>query len=147
MEENFQPVHVSTEVAKPQQVTVAMKAQVSKNDNKGVVFKKMNIYNEIDQLILHLPQKYTTSSIDKDVSTEGHVQLQVQGYAIPRKITLVEDMMSSKLADLPIETLPTQPYEGVWDILTIIDTGGQPQFISMLPAVNNFAMITFIVHK
>ena len=26
-------------------------------------------------------------------------------------------------------------------------TGGQPQFISMLPAVNSFAMITFIVHK
>ena len=28
-----------------------------------------------------------------------------------------------------------------------MDTGGQPQFISMLPAVNSFAMITFIVHK
>ena len=37
--------------------------------------------------------------------------------------------------------------ETVWDILTIMDTGGQPQFISMLPAVNSFAMITFIVHK
>ena len=32
-------------------------------------------------------------------------------------------------------------------MLTFIDTGGQPQFISMLPAVNNFAMITFIVQK
>ena len=28
-----------------------------------------------------------------------------------------------------------------------MDTGGQPQFISMLPAVNSFAMITFILHK
>ena len=35
----------------------------------------------------------------------------------------------------------------VWDIITFMDTGGQPQFISMLPAVNSFAMITFIVHK
>ena len=35
----------------------------------------------------------------------------------------------------------------VWDILTFMDTGGQPQFISMLPAVNISAMITFIVHK
>ena len=35
----------------------------------------------------------------------------------------------------------------VWDILTFMDTGGQRQFISMLPAVNIFAMITFIVHK
>ena len=37
--------------------------------------------------------------------------------------------------------------EDVWKILTFMDTGGQPQFISMLPAVNSYAMITFIVHK
>ena len=40
-----------------------------------------------------------------------------------------------------------QEYKMVWDLLTFMDTGGQPQFISMLPAVNSFAMITFIVHK
>ena len=33
----------------------------------------------------------------------------------------------------------------VWDILTLLDTGGQPQFINMLPAVNTSATITFVV--
>ena len=33
----------------------------------------------------------------------------------------------------------------VWNILTFLDTGGQPEFINMLPAVNSSAMITFIM--
>ena len=33
----------------------------------------------------------------------------------------------------------------VWNILTFLDTGGQPVFINMLPAVNSSAMITFIM--
>ena len=40
-----------------------------------------------------------------------------------------------------------QPSDEAWDIFTFIDTGGQPQFISMLPVVNVSAMITFIIHK
>ena len=35
----------------------------------------------------------------------------------------------------------------VWDVLTLLDTGGQPQFINMLPAINNSVMLTFIVHN
>ena len=45
------------------------------------------------------------------------------------------------------EKLIKKPMDTVWDILTFMDTGGQPQFISMLPAVNRFAMVTFVVHK
>ena len=33
----------------------------------------------------------------------------------------------------------------VWNMLTFLDTGGQPTFINMLPAVNSSAMITFIM--
>ena len=33
----------------------------------------------------------------------------------------------------------------IWDVLTLLDTGGQPQFINMLPAVNTSATITFVV--
>ena len=35
----------------------------------------------------------------------------------------------------------------VWDMLTFLDTGGQPEYIAMLPAVNTSAMITFILHS
>ena len=32
-----------------------------------------------------------------------------------------------------------------WDIFTLLDTGGQPEFINMLPAINTSTDITFIV--
>ena len=44
------------------------------------------------------------------------------------------------------DTAPWEPPD-VWDILTFLDTGGQPEFITMLPALNSSAMITFIVHS
>ena len=139
MEDKFQVIHISTEVANPKQVTIAMKAQVSKNDkNKKVVFTKMDVDSEIDQLKSYLPKKYTKQS---DFT---------QGSDVQKICTIAEDMICNALADnadSDEEILPTEPAEKVWDILTFMDTGGQPQFISMLPAVNKFAMITFIVHK
>ena len=63
----------------------------------------------------------------------------------------LEDNSSRKLTFANVKTgvkrLELKGPEKVWDILTFMDTGGQPQFISMLPAVNSFAMITFIIHK
>ena len=35
----------------------------------------------------------------------------------------------------------------IMNIFTFMDTGGQPQFISMIPAVNSSALVTFIVHN
>ena len=32
-----------------------------------------------------------------------------------------------------------------WDLFTLLDTGGQPEFIKMLPAINDFAALTFVV--
>jgi len=33
----------------------------------------------------------------------------------------------------------------IWDVMTFLDTGGQPEYISMLPALNSAVMVTFIV--
>ena len=44
------------------------------------------------------------------------------------------------------DTPPGEPPD-VWNILTFLDTGGQPEFITMLPALNSSAMVTFIVHS
>ena len=38
------------------------------------------------------------------------------------------------------ETIPK-----TWDLFTILDTGGQPEFINMLPAINSSTAITFVV--
>ena len=142
-EEKFEPKHISTDVAKHQQVAIlAMKAELSTNSNEKLIFKKMDIDREIDQLMKYLPKKYTTPSIQKPAEEEEQriAEPKIQQHTY----TIAEEIMCSKLADAK---RPIKSVEKVWNILTFIDTGGQPQFISMLPAVNSFAMITFIVHK
>ena len=55
-------------------------------------------------------------------------------------LAAVKELASS--ADIQPEEAPD-----VWDMLTFLDTGGQPEYIAMLPAVNSSAMITFILHS
>ena len=156
LEAEFNPIHVSTEVAKPQQATVAMKAQVSKSDKDGdVIFKKMNIDDEIQQLMSYLPTKYTTPHSQQQGKFKKFIKNIQQPFKSSTKSktkehhTVAEDIISHNIVNkastsaTPVVQLPDK----VWDILTFMDTGGQPQYISMLPAVNSFAMITFIVHK
>ena len=153
LEDDFQPVHISTKVAESQRTKIAVKAQVFKSSKNQVIFTKMKIDDEIDLLKSYLPKKYTKQprSFQDDISD------------IHKKCTIVEDMICKIVAEstdsrdeisleeetnLEEETLPMQqPTEKIWDILTFMDTGGQPQFISMLPAINSYAMITFIVQK
>ena len=199
MKEDFQELHISTEVLKPQQVTIAMKAVMSSSEGE-VEFTEINIDEEILQLESYLPQpqlesylpqpqlesylpqpddiSITSSSDDElDSNTDEEVLLQspfLQLEDIPSADNLqarntasdgallqqsspeplppyLEDNSSRKLTFANVKTgvkrLELKGPEEVWDILTFMDTGGQPQFISMLPAVNSFAMITFIIHK
>ena len=58
-----------------------------------------------------------------------------------QQISPVEYQIASEV-DAPLNNLPE-----VWNILTFLDTGGQPAFINLLPALNSSAMITFILHS
>ena len=58
------------------------------------------------------------------------------------KCVLTEKRLYSKSPNLAKDNEEPLP---VWDILTLLDTGGQPQFINMLPAVNTSATVTFVV--
>ena len=159
MEEDFQSLHISTEVLKPQQVTIAMKAVVSTDDDK-VEFKKMNIDDEILQLESYLPENYSTSTTAPLSTSTAKNSLQVpanknvnhKGKNIDHKGKNVDNATEkSKLVlanvNQSAKKLVKKSFGEIWDILTFMDTGGQPQLISMLPAVNSFAMITFIIHK
>ena len=57
--------------------------------------------------------------------------------------SLVEDGNRAKQSD--VTEFAHQPGE-VLNIITILDTGGQPEYIHLLPTVNIHPMITFIVH-
>ena len=203
MKEDFQPLHISTEVLKPQQVTIAVKALISGSDDE-VEFTKMSLDDEILHLESYLPKEDTKSTAppqkipmqassqnesstenlqkiytaseaplqtnslqadsqyhDKSIASEHHFpktdtssKTSQQKYSLQTRLQYPEDKDSVEknklvLADMKSETQKLDPKRPgqIWDILTFMDTGGQPQFISMLPAVNSFAMITFIIHK
>ena len=55
--------------------------------------------------------------------------------------TETEKRLYAKFPNLDTYQTPSE----IWDILTLLDTGGQPQFINMLPAINSSATITFVV--
>ena len=159
MEEYFQQSHVSTILLEPQQA-VAMKAQSSSNEGE-VKFEKMTIDKEILVLESYLEEedskpKDKNSNAGKSSNSEPNYESmddhpkRKQSNAKPEEnanATLKNrDLTSSK--GVEGEKMPKKSCnKDVWGILTFMDTGGQPQFISMLPAVNSYAMITFIVHK
>ena len=58
----------------------------------------------------------------------------------PQQTLPVENVVAQSDIDVPSDNPPV-----VWNLLTFLDTGGQPSFINMLPAVNSSAMITFII--
>ena len=52
-------------------------------------------------------------------------------------------MMCIDIVKAPASELESIPE--TWDLFTLLDTGGQPEFINMLPAINSSTAITFVV--
>ena len=52
--------------------------------------------------------------------------------------------IEKEMANLSVSELRDE-IPNTWDLFTLLDTGGQPEFIKMLPAINDFAAITFLV--
>ena len=159
MEEDFQSLHISTEVLKPQQVTIAMKAMMLSNDGE-IEFKKLSIDNEILLLWSYIPKEYSVTASNSP-DTDEQTDITLKEHTSDSEPENQEVKSESNISDAITErgelvlakvnpeakTIPRKPNENVWHLLTFMDTGGQPQLISMLPAVNSFAMITFIIHK
>ena len=136
--------HVSTGVAESQQIMVTKKLAFVFKPEKGkecLEWTELNFDKELCQLKLRLMQQ----SVTYQPSCESNLcQDQVsQELAIHEQCTVEADIAKSPTEE---ESLNSDSSD-VWDVLTLLDTGGQPQFINMLPAVNSSAMITFIVHN
>ena len=85
------------------------------------------------------PLPLSPEKLEEDVGENGMSSLTMQQSASVQQ-TEIEQKLTTMLNDHEIEQLPE-----VWDVLTFLDTGGQPEYISMLPAVNSAVMVTFVV--
>ena len=159
--EKFSSLYHSTGLGNTHQIMISRKATI-----QGTKWVDLNPVEELHQLKLRLHYKQLTKPITHhskdeeigyDIDTKPMAasfedcrltdlqQLQPKKHKVltktPPRVT-VEERLCSKSPNL------TKNYEEplpVWDILTLLDTGGQPQFINMLPAVNTSATVTFVV--
>ena len=61
-----------------------------------------------------------------------------------KQISIEKQMLAyTENVNAPISELENIPE--TWDLFTLLDTGGQPEFINMLPAINSSTAITFVV--
>ena len=61
-----------------------------------------------------------------------------------KSISTEEQMLAyTDNVNAPVSELESIP--DTWDLFTLLDTGGQPEFINMLPAISSSTAITFVV--
>ena len=53
--------------------------------------------------------------------------------------------IEKQMVSFDIDTSVSKDIPDTWDLFTLLDTGGQPEFINMLPAINSSTAITFVV--
>ena len=139
--------HISTKLVQSEQVVAAIKVDVH-NEDDYVEFYELNIKDEIHKLqsllvaMAHEQQpnkKPEVASMNTTASSEELNSKQMNNEEV--KLCGVENQMASETSS------STELITGdEMNVFTFMDTGGQPQFISMIPAVNSSAMVTFIVH-
>ena len=142
MNRNRSEQHISTGLVKSEQVIAAVKVDVHAKD-QCVEFNKLDIEAEILKLqgILNkMASKRTSSDSELSNSKEARGRLSdVEVKMATETKSKIENMdKTEKMDEDLIEEI---------NLFTFMDTGGQPQFISMIPAVNSSALVTFIVHN
>ena len=115
--------HISTAASKPTTITPKSNNQTVTEPMYGNVIKVSN--SEL---------KGNTSENQYPVSATDRLQ------------SLTEDQMAfyNESVNTPISELE-ESIPDTWDLFTLLDTGGQPEFINMLPAINASTDITFVV--
>ena len=116
--------------------TEELSLQTSDNDTDNV-----NTLSSLTEAVLNVSQIEPNISLKRKSAIIPDIPQQEKMSVRQLENTEVEKRLYSKSPNLNTYEKPSE----IWDILTLLDTGGQPQFINMLPAVNTSATITFVV--
>ena len=94
-------------------------------------------WQETDQTTV---SKSLPATSNNQLQTNAKMSDNTQNYKIQsrQKVSTEEEM--AKIPLLESESIPE-----TWDLFTFLDTGGQPEFINLLPAINSSTAITFII--
>lgn len=150
MKDKSEDQYESTGLADAHRVIFTTKVYVQPStSDEDVEFAVLDIESEISQLRSHVRTKASNEVSLPIVPSTTHDSTVEETESAVEETTSesITDIENNIAANLETDQIPKQSTEKIWDILTFVDTGGQPEYISMLPAVNNSVMITFVVHK
>jgi len=130
----------STSLGDAQQILISQKVDVI-----GTEWNNLDINMEMQKIMQHLKSKLekkrSEDSILPNENPENGVMndSSVQQSHVKYSTVSVEEQMTSLAQNI------SQSVPEVWDLLTLLDTGGQPEFVNMLPAINASTALTFLV--
>jgi len=148
MKKQFEQNCSSTGLADLHPVTVAMKAAARKTTSGNEVeFIELDLDKEILQLrscllekSSHKPSAHSASSSHLEMIPEKSLEHPTD----TKILTGVETYLAAKSQQ---EKVDENNSSEAWEILTFIDSGGQPSYINMLPTISSSVMVTFIVYN
>ena len=140
LKKKFDKNHKPTGVTESHQLLAKQITLIKSQCNSKICeLEYLNFEMQIKFLRWYLKTKnYHSSTID--IHAEKLSSGSIESNDQPQQTLPIENKVAQSDADVPSGDPPD-----VWNLLTFLDTGGQPTFINMLPAVNSSAMITFIM--
>ena len=170
-EENLSRHHHSTGVAKSKH-SICIKPSLITKSTEGLQWTNLDYDVMINYLNKHLhnlkypPLGLITSSPPKEIIPSGldHTMhtpmINTITDSSPKDASLSTTREESANEEIEVDTRKADlvavdiakansskcpPLGDVWDIINFLDTGGQPEFVNILPAVSNSIALTFIV--
>ena len=117
----------------------------SKNTSESVS-KTLDLTNNVEMNNATVTETQPTVVVaNKELPTsfESKVEATDDSVQINKHVSTEEKMLTAYRSNLNMSTSESIPK--TWDLFTLLDTGGQPEFINLLPAINTSTAITFIV--
>ena len=146
----------STSLGEAQQILISQKVDVT-----GSEWKNLDIEMEMQKIMQHFITKLEKNRLPTDSIPDEAVLSIVRPENDPGNSSIHEDAVlgQSSVQQSHIENSTvsvekhmisltqnfSQGVPEVWDLLTLLDTGGQPEFVNMLPAINASTALTFLV--
>ena len=152
--ENLNRHHHSTGIARSKHA-VCIKTSLITESTKGLQWTNLDYDSMICYLNKHLCNlKFPSSSLPvspslpgenmpSDLNKDDPLSITREESAITRNKEVEVDTAAVDIAKANSSKIPS--LGDVWSVINFLDTGGQPEFVNLLPAVSSSVALTFIV--
>ena len=135
------PEYQTTEVATTEKVVIPNKIDVS-----GQKWLELDETEEICQLKSRLQLQLLLKNEQSSFHEQSFQSFPERFTSSPTNFDQGELGVEASLSSSdPKFSITGMKVSATWNVLTLLDSGGQPEFINLLPAINKLSKITFVV--